>query len=77
MAKQFIKITQTYHTIAIMDIDDNETKEEVLDRIKEYINDTDGGVETIIINGGEINFEYIPHFGEPTEEDELSYECID
>ena len=74
MAKKFIQITQTWRTTAIIDIPKGETEEETLKRIKSHI-ENNGGPETIICLGGEIEFSKMP--GTPTSDDEDSYECID
>lgn len=76
MAKKFIKITQTYNTIAIMDVKKNETYENIQKRILDYINNA-GGPESVIVNGGEIRHEIMNMDHEPNKEDEESFECID
>lgn len=75
MSKKFVTITQTYNTVAIMDIDENETYEDIQERIKKYL-DNNGGAEAVIDYGGYIEHEILTDT-EPDEDDEEQFECIE
>ncbi len=76
MTKKFVEITQTYNTIAIMDIKDDETYDDIQKRILQHINHN-GGPETIINYGGKIEHRIMNINRDPDKEDEQSFECID
>lgn len=76
MAKKFVYITQTYHVIAIMDINPKETYEDIQKRIYEHVKNS-GGTEAVINCGGEIEHEIMDIAGDPDREDEERFECID
>ena len=72
--ERFVKIQQTYTLMAIMDVEDNETEDEIVARIKEHC-DRNGGTESVITCGGDITAQVIDRV--PDEEDYDVYECID
>lgn len=71
--KYVINIVQTYHKKAIIDIPDFESKENTMLRIREYI-ENNGGYDTVIDQGGDVDFVYTNE--RPTPENEQIYECI-
>ena len=76
MAYKFVKITQTFSVMAIMDVAKGETKEHLLERIKEHC-DSNGGSQNVIVMGGDIDCEIDKEMGKPTCADYDEYECID
>lgn len=74
MAKRFIKITQTFTCTAIMDIEDGESPESIMNRIKTHCKNA-GGEDVVINQGGQIGYELCSD--RPTTNDEETYECID
>ena len=77
MAKKFVYITQTHHLVVIMDIDENETYDDIQARILNYVIKTGNGEARNVINfGGYIKHEIMDVGREVDEEDEKDYECI-
>ena len=79
MAKRFVKITQTFTCTAIMDISPDDTPDVIIRRIKNHC-ENNGGPETVICDGGNIDYTLCCEadgFGTPTSADEEKYECID
>lgn len=73
--KKFVRIQQTFTLQAIMDVEENETDEDIARRVKEHCK-ANGGAETVICCGGDITAQ-VYNGATPTIEDEESYECID
>ena len=73
--KKFVKITQTYHVVAIIEVNENETHEETKERILDHIK-YNGGADVVINQGGEIDFDFLNN-SLPRKIDENDYECID
>ena len=72
--KKFVDITQTYTVRAIISMEEGETEEQLIERVKMHC-DNNGGVESVIISGGRLSCSIAE--GKPSIEDEDMYECID
>ena len=72
--KEFVRIKQTFYVDAIIETTEDEDDISIYKRIKEHLKHN-GGAETVICQGGDIDFKRLKR--KPTEEDEDTYECID
>ena len=73
MAKKFVKLTQTYNVTTIMDIKKNESKDHIMQRIQNHLDEN--GDDEVICLGGEVTFEILDE--KPTKTDEYDFEMID
>lgn len=72
--KKFVQLKQTFSVMTIMEIDENETDEQIMARINKHLANN-GGADTVICCDGKISFDITNK--QPTKEDEDSFECID
>ena len=72
--KKFVRVEQVFYNDVIMDIDDNESNEEILKRVMHHLKTN--GIENVICMGGNINCDVIDNV-KPTDGDEDRFECID
>ena len=73
MAKKIVRITQIYYVDAIMDIAEDESDENVRQRIDSHLNHN--GADAVITQGGNIVHEVL--LVNPDDYDTDEYECID
>lgn len=72
--KRILNVTQTFHKKIIMDVTMEMSNKDIMDKINKYIKNN-GGADTVIDQGGEIDFEITKLPVIPEVEDR--YECID
>lgn len=72
--KKFIRIEQTFYTIAIMDVEDDESISHIKERVKSHLDRN--GADNVINQGGDIKCSIVKRIN-PSDDDSDTYECID